>query len=463
MPAFYLRPCTQLRSAGRSKEFSAASSIAVLCCAKRGKDRKGKGMLRVRMVLLAVVEVLFISRVVTTCAQGVDRWGADVRGIQVAVRLSDGRGEYHPGEILNWLVLVKHAGTMALHLPWNEGGNHVTVHVRTADGQECVYLPPITKTAHQWRSSMGSGGWVAKHASWRLTETSSYGWVDAKKPDAPVSVSLRKPGTYRMWAEYEVVAAKDAPANAWEGKAVSGVVEWTVAELPVARRNLGLTAQQESDVRDWLAVEPGNARSVVWDRMYKDLTWAENEGLAMRLAAIVSSEPKHALEGMYLLRHRSGEANEIGIDGPYLKEAANAVLLVGEGRYAVERPFFNNFNQYSLVAVYLRLHPDDVEMRDRVVALAKSYCKLSEDGTWLRPASENETAGMPLATAWNFLLQTGVLYEGMPIDEATELLGKPTRQDKQGISWVLKSQSRAITMVGATHDGEKIVTWHARR
>ena len=67
----------------------------------------------------------------------------------------------------------------------------------------------------------------------------------------------------------------------------------------------------------------------------------------------------------------------------------------------------------QFLALYLHLHPDDKSTRDRAVSVAEQQCRVR--GLLARPGDRDKrvTAGIPITSAWEILLEAKALHAGM--------------------------------------------------
>jgi hypothetical protein len=153
-------------------------------------------------------------------------------------------------------------------------------------------------------------------------------WFSTKR-NSFQPMSLRNLGTYRLWFEYEILQAAEAPANAWRGAASSNTVPLTVRESPPA---VPPTAEQLEAIRLLQSVRPTSTdgRDVLRDALFR----AENEGLAAHLVELCRQDAHRTTDFLRLLsdracNHSSGgwfDRLQLGIDGAYLKTLASTTL-----------------------------------------------------------------------------------------------------------------------------------------
>ena len=309
------------------------------------------------------------------------------------------RNEFHPGELVTVVVKCRfdEPQDKPRKLPLAGLENSTRLHLETPEGHEFIWDPDHDyeeqSKANQAITAADWTDWQGP-AVWRITfrlSNSKRNWIDVKTKK-PAELSLANSESfYRLWAECNVVAGKKAPAGAWSGNVRTGeAIMGKVTDLPIAKRNMKLTEEQQTLVKQWLALqldETKKSKSVsrfdpleTWLRDALALT--ENEGLAQRFVEIAKTDPKNSDAAFGLLLARTGTMNDgdAGIDGPYLKELAQYALGVNEGKYerTQSRPPLTMFGIPQAV-VYLGYHPEDRPMREGAVNLLKQVCHLYAD------------------------------------------------------------------------------------
>jgi hypothetical protein len=399
-------------------------------------------------------------------------WGPESNGVRIGLQLTERRrAEFHPGEYLEWVISLDQPADRRV----SRSGRYLEFHIVTPAGKECVFIEMGSnakrweKLGHnpgRWKPLPDGARWLAplpRQAKWRLSEQSlQRRWTDVKTgQESPVS--LQPSGTYRMWATFGVVTQKDAPADAWQGgAATSNMVEWKITELPVEQRKLRLTDGQNKLLTLWLADGPESYGA--FQTLDEMVVLTENEGLARRLALLSASDSKQRSNAIYMVTHRAGSLSEIGIDGPYLRDIAEAALVsLEQGQFARGNAAeYGPMHIASLLPVYLHFHPEESQIRSRAVAVAEKYCRVPI----LRSPLDyrGTTTMLPHTLAWEILLQANRLHTGMAVEEATQLLGPPTSKHDETLSWYLDWGMRGAppTLTATVHDG-KILRWGAPR
>ena len=140
---------------------------------------------------------------------------------------------------------------------------------------------------------------------------------------------------------------------------------------------------------------------------------------------------------MLCTRAGSTDDGDLGIDGPYLKDLALWELNLVEGklhwasagtqkdgvaaaqrtvRYSLQSRYGGGLVEQVLV--YLTFHPEDRDIRSRLI----KQCSLG-----------GALGGS--VTAWNVLIQLDVLKKGMTLADAVKVLGKPSRENSDFAEW----------------------------
>ncbi|HEY7088206.1 MAG TPA: hypothetical protein VH518_08970 [Tepidisphaeraceae bacterium] len=343
-----------------------------------------------------------------------------------------------------------------MSLPADSLFPHPELHVVMPDGNENVWDPLQWSYAiEKWREIMlvrewhraGAGGRAAGRWELRLAD-GMRNWIDPGSNDL-LHVSARQPGTYHLWAELEVIpAAGKTPRDAWHGRVRSNAVEINVSDLPIEQRRAELTNEQKRDLEAWLADDKA-ALPELRDRLTDAVVLTENEALANRLMEVVKGPPtRFAWDALAMLMERCGTNDDgaVGIDGPYLKNLAEWQLTAQEKFDPAikrgEQPIDNfGIGAIEAVLVYLKLHPDDQQIRDRMTVLAQSNCRLPNHVA--APAGLNgwkrSPGAIPITEAWKALIQLEVLHDGMTVAEAIKILGPPTSQGPDYVSWRVQS------------------------
>jgi hypothetical protein len=405
--------------------------------------------------LLAMIAFLLSQAAAAPASAPVDAtlWGEAVDGTSVGIAIEPaGRNEWHPGEIVR--IIQSFRARKNARVPAFGLVTRTTIHLLTPEGKEVVWSPmklrerreAATQRAQSWVPWKAEGPYPLEL---RLSEGAEV-WTDAKTGQA-MDVSLRKPGTYKVFAVCEVDAGPTAPKGTWRGRAHSGVVNLVVNELPPGKRSGEMTAGQKQLVDAWVAGKE------VGEELRREVILSENEGLARRLVELLKTQkPKRATLTYKIISQRVGtqQDGDAGIDGPYLKDLAAWVVDVNEGKVSGrERLSLLGAVQHAIV--YLEFHPEDTAMRQRVVTLLTEWCHL--------PRTQGAAEANPAQTgAWRGLMTLGELKEGMTTQRVIELLGKPDEESADLLAWVVTNPQLANPVLGkleaAIKEG-KVTTW----
>jgi hypothetical protein len=357
-------------------------------------------------------------------------WGTAVDGLKAGVRLEPiERTEYHPGEVLKLVIQFDVELDHRIRVPMEALWQYSDVHIVGPTGQEFAWNPGgIHFKDTQFK--VDSDGWKKYTdtdkepytAEIRLANSNAH-WVDVKT-GLPAPCPLNAPGNYKAWIECTVVAGKNPPRNAWKGSVKSGEVTYTVAELPVEKRQNVVTTEQQNQINAWLALLKVKTNEASGEPMTNILTqevsYTENEGLAQKLVEITKSDQADALP---ILLARTGNINNGGggIDGPYLKQLAQYILEIDK----------QNENQkaegdkrrlsaiFDPVILYLRYHSDDWDIqRQAVESLSHLARSKNSPARWT-------SFWAPVPYAWAALQELGELKTEMTRQQAEDLLGPP--------------------------------------
>src|SRR5262249_39450122 len=77
---------------------------------------------------------------------------------------------------------------------------------------------------------------------------------------------------------------------------------------------------------------------------------------------------------------------------------------------------------------YFSFHPEDKAVRDRLIALALPHAQVPPPVASVQAGAAAAPSFIGVAAAWDILLKTGVLHDGMTPSEAAGILGEPTQR-----------------------------------
>jgi hypothetical protein len=392
------------------------------------------------------------------------------------------RRECHPGESVELHGFLTNTASKELKLAgvsvaWPYAFVHL--YITTPNAEEYLYDPyadhPLRRSisAISSRSSIRQLAPAAEQSAFqrslRLTDGLA-GWVSRQHPHGPLS--LRAPGDYRVWFEYRVPAIAGAPQDAWTGTARSNTVVLTVAELPAPTQGDKPTAEQLEAIAKLQSVAPTSieGREFLQQAMLR----AENEALAKHLIDLCLQDARREEDFMAMLVWRacvpgsergSDGAMQLGIDGPSLKTAALATIDVFEHppKDPNHHRMFRSGHGVDIAIAYLRFHPEDQQARGRLIQIAKQFVPLpprqpqTAKGPPFRKSSEQtEPAPLPTVAAWQILMELGVLHADMTVGDAIEILGPPSGQNDQTLTWYLDTPRHVNPGLSATLKGDRI-------
>ena len=380
-------------------------------------------------------------------------FGEAVNGLQVGLEID--RAELCPGEFVSLRGHFRNLTKSDLVVPahrvpiWLPG----ELRISGPGGAEFAYRPLETRPGGTFLRQGESR--MMRKEDIRLTDPAPH-WGGGKGPD-PNNVSLRREGTYRAWFEVTAQAAPEAQKGVWSGTVKSNVVTFTVRELPPEKRSVAPTVEQWADLRLYLDPNSPEGQPAL-ARLRQALLRTENEGLAMKLLEIsqetdtfrgirVPSEKRRDLRQALRMRAYQpcrfdgfGEAALPGIDGPYLEKFAALVLE------QLEKPEYRDPNETRrgdasaeamVLLAYLKFHPEDKGKLARAVEWAGKCARCLGP---FRLGEEPKTKMLASAGfAWSFLLQLGVLHEGMTLEEAVKHLGEPTHKWVGHVRWYVNT------------------------
>lgn len=383
--------------------------------------------------------------------------GEAVNGLRVSIDAAFVTGEgadrpRHPGEFITVMGHFRNVGQQPLDLCHVQNQYFCVLFVRTPDGKEYGFSTsapglldgPAPKAGNY--SSCPPGGAMAG-MQWALRLTRDYHWRPKGGGDAKAepTVMLGEPGVYKFWLEYEVPppAEGEKVANAWSGRAVSNVLKVQVAPLPPEKR----MAEANDEQKKWVAGLVDPALDIggisVQDHVRRSLRLAQNEALARAIVKAARENPGRLYDVLNTLTERIGDPREPGIDGPYLKDAADLAMDVCEGKVIVPADAAgrqsHRLNQAYLLGqvllVYLDAHPKDEAARTRIAAFIKPCAKVADlppwadgDNAWVGRDKTVTKCGLAIETVWKLMQALGMLRDGMTLDEAKALLGEPASE-----------------------------------
>ena len=406
--------------------------------------------------------------------------------IECQVRLE--RTEFHPGEIVRIRGYVENTGDKPVRLP---AFGHTTQFfvcapkLTTPDGRHLSYEPLAENPLRSSSSStvrhpteLASGHErLAFDLSLRLSAGQPF-WRSGE-PSKPAEPSLRGTGEYRISFVLHADPRDGAPADAWTGSITSDEVAFSVRELKPGERRDEATPMQLAALEKLATLEVLD--TTLLEGLQRQLLEAENEGLAAAVidycrqdrrwaqhligalaARACSPAPSHGWRGRLL----------VGIDGPYLKTAAELTVkaLCEPTDDSNSLRLFPTMLNATLV--YLRLHPEAADLRQTLISAAKRVV-LQRIRRKPGAAAERDFEPEPAAPAirlsrvggWTVLLELEVLHAGMPVDAAVEILGPPdSRQkvpkasDREQLVWRLGSGNRVDPFLSLEAQDGKVVS-----
>ena len=401
------------------------------------------------------------------------KFGKVAKGLRIA--LSPDRRVLCPGETLHLRAYFWNVGSAQLSLPRESGWPVGELHLKTPAGEVFTFGRLSDRKwpeANFYAIRAGAIDWL-RQMHLRMT-TQPEGWV----PQAPAKtapLSLRKEGTYSVWMVYEVPALEGSGAYGWSGKAVSNVLTFRVRAIAPAKRLQRPTARQRGDLDMYVRGTDVAKRRQAYARLKPALMLTENEGLALAVLAELKKHPRRASDRcpawwnnlFYCLTLRTGDpidARELGIAGPCAKALAEFVMDSFDGPGEPSVPSWVGQWAINPVAAYVKLHPEDKKLRDRLAALAKASARAAtEAGAATRPGAGTRPTGSapklgPVA-AWKILLALGVLRDGMTAEQAVDILGKPTERHAEHVGWHITTPSRVNPYLVADLAEGKLVKW----
>jgi hypothetical protein len=107
--------------------------------------------------------------------------------------------------------------------------------------------------------------------------------------------------------------------------------------------------------------------------------------------------------------------------------------------------------------VYLHFHPEDKQQASRAIEIAKRDARVAVNET------KKEGARLDISRAFAILIKLGALHDGMKLDEAKEILGEPTRENREVVSWYLNSSRHVNPGVSAKMKDGELAEWATAR
>ncbi|HNQ22585.1 MAG TPA: hypothetical protein PKK06_05765 [Phycisphaerae bacterium] len=395
----------------------------------------------------------------------------------LACRLACDRTEYAPGETVELTAAVQNVGKDTRLLP----AHAVCAHERfgrlarlclvTPRGQKWLKQIPLPGPAHDavgyqelqptWSTSIGI-------ESFRLLADPP-GWELEPNPvgSARAGLSLRLQGQYRLWVEFESAPLREAPPQAWAGKVWSNEVSFTVRDVSGRLRLDDATSEQIALLDRF--VESGGRDAA---DLQTALLRAENEGLALevveklRAALESASEPVPAWWGSLhaLVQERACDSvtRRLGIEGVFLTRLVELQLALLEreeqsapaARWPAPDP--------QALLVYLNSERREGTLVFRAIAYAERHAKLppaSDAGESPVPAPRPLERRAGLTLAWDILLRSGRLHDGITLAQAEQILGPPTERRDDSVDWYANSPRHVNPKLWARLREDQLYDW----
>jgi hypothetical protein len=367
-------------------------------------------------------------------------------------KLTLDRNEACPGEGLHLQAEVVNMSDVELKIPWSSGYPllHLELHIVTPAGAEFMNRPYASLEKYlsdrdfQMVIHPRKSAWLlwGRASSLDLVEKAD-GWSQ-KHLDKSIPLSFRKEGQYRLWYEVSLPYFKDAPQNAWSGSTRSNEIRFTVRELPVDQRLKEPTREQVSDLNEYVELshldeqvkDPKENLALLnerYERIEKALQLTKNEGLALEVIRLLKDRVaeenltwyQNLLFALVQRVHETNRSRPLRIDGPYLGELTAFFLRRLEQASMSEGSLPKV--DINTVLFYLKSHPEDKAQRNQALQLAKKYARPANLIRWPdQGAAYHHRAHGLLTFAWGVLIATGILREGMSLEEAVTILGLPT-------------------------------------
>lgn len=235
--------------------------------------------------------------------------------------------------------------------------------------------------------------------------------------------------------------------------------------LPIAADSEEPTAAQLADLQAAIA-QPG---APAGDRLKRAVTAKENEPLAREMVKTARRLYRQGERGnplrnlLYYLQGRSGDETLL-LDGAYLKDYSELLYEICEAELG-GMTGWGLATEYRPLLLYLRAHPEDRDLRERTIRLARRFADISK----LPPRPEKEKPGdswphrswQQVSFSWRVLHSLGVLKDGMTFADAKAVLGAPTstqvHREGTTYTWHVPTGFRSFTGIHAqqTNDGLK--------
>lgn len=371
--------------------------------------------------------------------QADDTWGPEHEGLRAALHVGPRKDlDFHPGEYADVHLSLKNAAKQPLKVGIDQW-THIHLRVTTPLKKELTYAPwswkrgtrekppPPRENPQEFAAGIE---WSGATTGWPWTTLGPghiEAWRDAKSDEPAEQVPFRTPGAYSIQAIVRVGRPEGGAGESWFGTLESNVVELKVAELPVEKRLMKVTAAQAEALRTYLQM---GTLSAAWSTLERDIRLTENEGLALAVLEAAKGERDELRRKnlIYLLSMRAA------IDGPTLKPAVDFAL----DDAAIDTGGISYCN--GLVDEYLSRH-DDKAVKRRLITAAEKLCRPAE---LFAKRGYGDPGDQAISWAWHVLIQCGVLKEGMSFTAAEKLLGPATTQSEDWATWAYPSHSRRV-------------------
>jgi hypothetical protein len=283
-----------------------------------------------------------------------------------------------------------------------------------------------------------------------LWSTPGEEWLDPTTGKPAENATFRTEGRYELWATFEVPSNEDSP---WHGAVTSPHVLVNVRNIPFEQRLQVPTAEQLAVLEEYYRDQKGGASIKIQTLVQR----TENEGFALHLVEEADKRPDFRANLLFFTSLRAGFSSPTGIDGPYLKRYADIVMTELEGNRVKATVYTDRLPSSVPLLLYLKLHPEDAQAKQRLVAIAKRSANPSSfppgdlaiaRGT-PRPLTNDGPLFIGIGQAWRILIELDVLHDGMTLDEATAILGFPTDDRKEGLRWYYPSMMHKFSWLGA--------------
>ena len=209
------------------------------------------------------------------------------------------------------------------------------------------------------------------------------------------------------------------------------------------------------------------------DLLKTAMTQKENEPLAEHLVQLALKDAPRSDDFIVMIANRAASVDrnpeaggmlKLGIDGPYLKTAALAVIdsLEHPPKDGNHQRLLRSSYGVQIAIAYLRFHPEDKKAWQELVDLAELHANLPPPVTFesiKRHAANGAEQPSPnwfsAPSAWQVLLELGVLHPSMTVDEAIKILGPPSRRGENAMFWYISTPRHVNPGLSAkTKDGK---------